>query len=417
MTTPLDEYSGRLHPRIAVLRHDKFRLLFFATLGSGLGTWIATIALTLDVQHRTHSTWWVSALLIASFLPTILIGLFAGPLVDRLSRKRLIVGADLVRLVVFGLLPFVHTAEALVALAAVAGIANSFFRPAVLAGVPNLVDASELASGTSLLQATDWVATSLGPVLGGIIVGIASPHLAYWLNAASFLFSALLLVRIPARDLQSEQGLSRGHWHDLIDGFGEFKRSAALRTVLFGFGLTMLSAGLVNVAEVFLARQSLDSGPAGYGLLWTATGVGLVLGSFLTSAILEKRDPVEVYPFVFVPWAIGVLGAGLAPNIWFAALAMVLAGVGNGLAFPMTIVIVQRSTPDRMRGRTFTVIMSVHNALQGLAMIAAALLVEEEGGRWAFVLAAALTVAGGAVAYVLSRGVRREPALAGSGAA
>ena len=141
------------------------------------------------------------------------------------------------RLVVFAILPFVHSAEALVAFAAVTGIANSFFRPAVLAGVPNLVDENELASGTSLLQATDWLAVSVGPLLGGVIVGLSSPDVAYWLNAVSFLFSALLLMRIPARSLQTEQGLSRGHWRDLIDGFGEFKRSAALRTVLFGFGI------------------------------------------------------------------------------------------------------------------------------------------------------------------------------------
>ena len=57
-----------------------------------------------------------------------------------------------------------------------------------------------------------------------------------------------------------------------------------------------------------------------------------------------------MYPLAFVPWAVGVLGAGLAPNIWFAAVAMLLAGIGNGLTFPITIVIVQRSTPDRMRG-------------------------------------------------------------------
>ncbi len=176
----------------------------------------------------------------------------------------------------------------------------------------------------------------------------------------------------------------------------------------------MLSAGLVNVAEVFLVKQSLNGGNFAYGLLWGATGVGLVIGSFITSSVLEKRDPIEVYPLAFVPWAVGVLGAGLAPNIWFAAVAMLLAGIGNGLTFPITIVIVQRSTPDRMRGRTFTVIMSVHNALQGLAMLAAALLVQEAGGRWAFVLAAVLTMAGGLVALPALRrvapgaGVRRQ---------
>jgi len=407
---------GRVHGRIGVLRHDMFRLLFSATLGSGLGTWMATIALTVDINQRTHSTWWVSLLFIVTFLPTVAIGLVVGPLIDRLSRKRLIVAADLVRLAVFCLLPFAGSATVIVVLAGVAGVANSFFRPAVLAGVPNLVDDTELAAATSLLQGTDWLAAAIGPVLGGAIASAASPDLVYWINAATFLFSALLLVRIPGRFLQSEQGITRGHWRDLADGFSAFRRSRALRTVLFGFGLTMLSTGLVNVSEIFLATRSLNAGAFGYGLLWTATGVGLVTGSLLVGAVLEHREVLDVYPYVFLPWAAGALGAAVAPNIWVAALAMVLSGLGNGLTFPMTVLIVQRSTTDRIRGRAFTVIISVHNALLGCAMVAAGALTEAAGARWTYVLAASLTAAGGLVAYVLSRGATASPVLAGGSA-
>ena len=151
---------------------------------------MATIALTVDVKDRTDSTWWVSALFIVTFLPSVIVGLAAGPLIDRLSRKKLIVAADVVRIGVFVALPFVGSALAIVALAAVAGVANSFFRPAVLAGVPNLIPEEDLAHGTSLLQATDWAAATLGPILGGVIVSASGPDLVYWINAATFLLSA-----------------------------------------------------------------------------------------------------------------------------------------------------------------------------------------------------------------------------------
>ena len=82
-------------------RAASFRLLFFATLASGIGTWLAAIALTINVYDLTGSASWVSGLLIADFLPTVAIGLFFGSLVDRLQRKRLMIGADLVRLAVF----------------------------------------------------------------------------------------------------------------------------------------------------------------------------------------------------------------------------------------------------------------------------------------------------------------------------
>ena len=135
------------------------RLLFYAAFGSGLGSWMAFVALNLDVWDRTHSGSWIAALLIADFLPAIAIGLTVGPLVDRLSRRRVMVSADVVRFLVFCTLPFATSAGQIVALAAVAGLATGFFRPAVYAGLPNLVEDHELPSAQGLLQAADAVTT------------------------------------------------------------------------------------------------------------------------------------------------------------------------------------------------------------------------------------------------------------------
>lgn len=399
--------------QVALLRTAaNFRLLFLATLGSGVGTWMATIALTIDIKQRTASPVWVSALLIVSFLPSVIVGLAAGPLVDRLSRKRLIVGADLVRFGVFVVLPFVGGALSIVLLAAVAGIANSFFRPAVLAGVPNLVSEDELAHGTSLLQATDWIATPLGSLLAAVVVSAWGTHPVYWINAVTFVFSAALIMRISSRFLQSEQGITRGHWRDLRDGLAAFRRSRALLTVLLAFSFAMIATGLINVSEIFLATKSLHAGSFGFGLLWAATGIGLVPGSLISGSLLQRHRVSVVYPLVFLPWAAGILFAGISPNIWVAAAAMVLAGFGNGLAFPMTVLIVQQGAPDRIRGRAFTVIISAHNALLGVAMIVAGGLTEALGARWVYGVAAAAMAAGGLSAFALIRGVDTLPALA-----
>ncbi len=400
-----------LSRRLAVLRYDNFRLLFFATLGSGIGTWMATIALTVDITDRTESPWWVSALFVVTFLPSVIVGLVAAPLVDRLSRKRLVVTADLVRLAVFCILPFAGTSLEIILLAAVAGTANSLFRPAVLAGVPNLVPEADLASATTLLQATDWVATAVGPLLGGAIVSWSSPDVVYWINAVTFLLSAMLLVRIPARFLQREQSATRGHWRDLKDGLEVFRQSRALVVVLVALGLAMLTQGLVNVSEIFLAQRALHSGAFGFGLLWTASGVGLVVGSLLTGALVEQRRALLVYPLGFVPWAAGIFGAAVAPNVWIAALAMGLAGFGNGVTFPMSVLIIQQSTVDRLRGRAFTLIISAHSALLGIAMIAAGALVNAAGARWTYAIAGLLAACGGLAAYVLARRVRPRAAV------
>jgi MFS family permease len=161
-------------------------LLVAATLASGLGTWVAFVALTVDVWDRTHSSVWVSALLAADFLPLVAVGLLLAPLVDRLSRKRVMIGADLVRCGVFALLPFAGGPATIVVLAAIAGFASGFFRPALYAGVPNLVDDDDLPQANSLLQAVENVTWMLTPPLAGVLVGVWNPEPGYWINAASF---------------------------------------------------------------------------------------------------------------------------------------------------------------------------------------------------------------------------------------
>ena len=152
-----------------------FRLLFLSTLGSSIGTLLAAIALAIDVKDRTDSGLWVGAVLIVEFLPTILVGLTLGPLLDRLDAPALMVVADLVRAAVFAALPFATSAAQIVALALVAGLANGFFRPAVYAGVPNLVAGRAARRGKC--AAPDGRERELGgrPGLGGILAAAAGP--------------------------------------------------------------------------------------------------------------------------------------------------------------------------------------------------------------------------------------------------
>ncbi len=99
-------------------------------------------------------------------------------------------------------------------------MATGFFRPAVWAGLPNLVAEPDRERATSLLSTVEHAAWMIGPIAAGVILSASGPALAYWVNAVTFLGSALLVARIPARLLQSSESLSRGHWRDVRDGLG-----------------------------------------------------------------------------------------------------------------------------------------------------------------------------------------------------
>jgi MFS family permease len=383
--------------QLAPLSVAGFRLLFLSTLGSSFGTLLAALALAIDVKDRTNSGLWVGAVLIVEFLPTIVIGLTLGPLLDRLSRRTLMVWSDLLRAAVFFALPFTTSALQIVLLALVAGLATGFFRPAVYAGVPNLVTEEQLPAANALLQTVENASWAVAPIVGGLLTAASGPHLAYWINAATFLVSAFFVIRIPARLLQSETALSRGHWRDLADGFVAVVRSRALLAVLIGWGIASIGSGAVNVSEVFMAKNTLDAGDFGYGLLFGSIGTGLVIGSWCSSHVIDRVGIARAYTGALVAMAVGIGAGAVSPDIWVAAVCCLVLGIGDGLAIVCNALLVQRGAPDYVRGRALTLVMAATWSLNGVGTVAAGALLGAVGARWMWG-AAAVTFALGAVA-------------------
>lgn len=412
------------HRRLTLfLRAPAFRQLFLATLGSGFGTYLAAIALTVNVFDRTHhSGVWIAAVLMADLLPIFLVGLTLGPLVDRLSRKRLMITADLARLGVFAALPFVTRPSQIVALAAVSGVATGLFRPAVYAGVPNLVDDEDLEEANSLVTGVETLAWTIGPAVGGVLIAFgprasawlsaghataSGVHLAYWLNAATFLLSALLIARIPAAKLQAGGRLTRGYWRDVRDGFAIVTGTPQLRTVLVVWNVVVAGNAALNVAEIKFAKDSLHAGNVGYGVLVAATGVGLTLGSLVAPVVLGRIGLRRLYPAAIAFMGVGALAAAGAPALWVAALLAAVATAGNGAAIVCNQLLVQRGAPDVMRGRAVALLMSSTSATLSLMYPLTGFLTNRLGGRELWVIAGAVYVCGSGVALVRTRAMRR----------
>jgi DHA3 family macrolide efflux protein-like MFS transporter len=395
---------------LGLLREARgFRLLFLATLASSIGTWLAFVALVVDVYDRTNDANWVSALLIVEFLPIVLIGFFAGRLIDRVSRRWILVSCDAVRAGVFFALPFTTDALQIVMLALAAGIATSLFRPAVYAGLPNLVSDEDLPHANGFLQTADNLTWTIGSLVGGALVAATSPDVAYLVNAVSFAVSAFLIIRIRERFEEGEPEPSHGRWRDISEGLSLAVNSRALLTVLVAWSIVMLANAGINVAEVVLAKEVFSSGDLGYGVLVAATGLGLVVGSLFGGTWIAQRGLAVPYAVSIGLMALGFGAAAAAPNVWVAALVVIAAGAGNGVAVITNALLVQRGAPDRLRGRAFTVVMSVGYSVLGLGMVVAGPLTNAIGARAVWGISAGLTAVGALVGYALVRGVTPEP--------
>src|ERR1043166_6585542 len=395
---------GSRRPSLGLLaREPSFTRLFLATIGSGAGTWLELVALEVDVYERTGSSAWIAALLIADMLPTFAVGLLVGPLIDRLSRRSLMINADLVRFGAFAVLPFTTNATQIIVLAAVVGIATGFFRPPVYPGLPNFVQDEALARANSLLQAAENTTWALGSVAGGALAAAAGVHAAYWFNAATFLVSAALLLGIPQRLLQAAAAASRGHWQDVKDGLALAVRSRAIVTVLVAWNIAVFAVAAMNVAEPRLALRTFSAGRFGLGLLMGCAGIGLTVGALLASAWIARRGLPNVYGISLLLIALGIVGAAASPNVWVASACAVVSGCGNGSAIVCNSLLVQRGAPDVLRGRAFAVLMSSNFALVTAGMVVAGWLTDVIGARWMLAAAGAFAGAAGIVGFALAR--------------
>ena len=395
--------------RLGLLRRSpSFGLLFLATAGSSVGTYVAATALTLDIYARTSSGMWVAALLIADFLPIVLIGMLLGPLVDRFSRRGLMIASDLGRFGVFAALPFVDSAAGIVALAAVAGVATGFFRPAAYAGLPNLVRDDELTNANSLLQTVENAAWMVGPLIGAGLVELWSPAVPYVVNAVTFLVSASLVARIAESQLRSEESLTQGHWRDMVDGIKLVLTAKPLRTVLVVWNIVVVGSAALNVAEVVFAKDVLDSGDLGFGALVASSGLGLAVGSYLAAPAVAKVGLRRHYTGSIALMAVGVGGAAVSPSIWLAVPFVVGSSAGNGAAIICNQLLVQKGSPDRYRGRALATIMSSNFAVLGLAMAAAGVLTDAVGARWVLAGSAVANLLAGVAAVAMTRWLPTE---------
>jgi MFS family permease len=262
-----------------------------------------------------------------------------------------------------------------------------------------------LQTAQVLLQAADSKTTVLGPLAGGVLVATASTDWAYGINAVTFLFSAVMILRIPARLLQVAQAATEGHWRDVAEGLALIRGSRALLTVLIAWNVSMLGNAGVNVAEVVLAKVSFNAGDFGFGLMLASAGFGLVFGSLTVGSLVERKQVARIYVTGLGMMAVGIGAAAVSPNVWVAAVCVVLSGAGNGIALVCNALLVQRGAPDRLRGRVFTVLMSSNYAVLGLGMAVAGPLTDQVGARWVWGGSACLAAVAALVGYTLARGL------------
>ena len=311
-----------------------FRLLWLSQTASVVGDALVLVAVGLFVTRLTGDPSDVGLVLGAYSLPLLLLVLFGGVVADRLPRQQVMIASDLVRAVLHGVLALLIVTGAvriwhMVVIGALFGTAEAFFRPAYTGLVPQTVPEDQIQSAQALTGVSRELATMAGPALATVLVLGVGGAVAFALDAATFLVSALLLVRVRGRDRGGAAPRSSVP-RELAEGWQAVRTRAWVWATVLTFSLALFTA----LAPFFVlgasVAQDVYGSDAVYGLANAAWGVGTVTGAVL-GARWKPLLPMRAAVLCAVPWpgCIAVFALGPALPVLYATMAV--AGVGIGL--------------------------------------------------------------------------------------
>jgi MFS family permease len=379
-----------------VLVHRDFRLLLIAFATSRAGDFLYTIALVVYVLQATGSSTWVAASVVVRIAPLVVGGSFAGLLADRVDRRKLMVGSDVARAVIMTAVAVVAALDGpvvlLIALVGVTTLAGMAYFPAFYASLPRVVPESELASANALVSTVECLSLVVGPGIGGLLVAAASPALALAVNAASFVVSALFVLRAklpaapPSEDDEDDVGTLAGMrlgLQTLVNDRVLLVLVVSLLTITFTYGFEL-------VYLVLVARDRLGIGASGVGYLDAAVGVGGLLGAVLAPRVARSKRPRAVIAAIVAGCAAPMAALALVHSPLLALLILGVEGVASLMLDVVATTLIQRLVPGTRLARVEGLLSSLSTATLLVGGLLAPALLGLVGLRLSLVLASLL---------------------------
>ena len=387
----------------AVFRNRNFSLLWTGQLVETIGNALTSIAASIYVYRQTGSALSVGLMLMATAAPSLLVGLFAGVLVDRYDRKKIMIGADVLRAMLILLVPFLVPLNVIwlyVIVALISAIAQ-FFDPAHESILPEVSSDEELAAANSLIAISSFGSTAVGFAAAGLIASAADINWAFYFNAVTYFFSAICVSLIRIKPIPAEEETSAAVvMQNLRAGVRQLFNTPVLRSLFSVQAVVLISFGLSNTLLLPFAVKALNATEFEYGLQEGLTSIGFVVGSLLMAKLFDRLHAGA--------WlANSFLGMGLISVVYSQlssvplAIAMItFAGLFNAPSSIGRRVIVQRATPPEMRGRVSSAFFVARDVLFLLGMGAAGL-ADFMDVRLLYLISALMLVAGGAMILFL----------------
>jgi MFS family permease len=410
--------AGTVAAVLDLLRRNRdLRLLFAAQVVSFFGDWFADVALLVLVLDLTESPIAASLVMVATTLPVFLVTPLAGPAVDALDRRKLIVGVSVLQVGAALLLLLVGESTVWLAFAARALISalGAFVAPATQAAVPNVVDPEDLADANALLGSVWGAMLAIGAGVGGAFTAAFGTRASFVADAATFLVAAVLILAVRRPMNAPTGGEHRRRMRpvgDTVDAFRFARQKRSVLLLLFSKTGLGLAGGVVPLLAVY-GKQVFHRGPGGVGLLLAARGLGALLGP-----LLARRRGLGhgVAPILFACgvaglfYAVGYSIVGASPVLVVALGGALIAHLGGGAQWTLSNYGLQLEVPDALRGRIFAADFALVTVTMSASFLVSGWGSDHFGPRPVTFVLAGIAGTWSVVYLAITRSVRRSPA-------
>jgi len=360
----------------SLLQNQDFLLVWGGQSISMFGTRVSYIAWIWWVWDKTDSPAAIAAIGIAAALPSLFLGPVAGAIVDRLDRRKVLFGMNLINAVILGSAAFLMFTDSLqvwhvYVLTAVSATAMAFHRPSLQSSIANLVEKEQLTRANSFYQISRGISGLMGLLLGGILVGFIGVAPTLVLDAATFFLAAvsLLLVAFPSPRTSRDESW-RSILQDTASGFRFLCSRKNLFYLILLFALINFLLAPLGVLFPIMSKDVFAVGPEGLGMLNAAIATGLLVGGFLTASL--KRFRRHGLGIILGLLAVGALLAlfGVSSNLYISLGILAVLGIFVAVANVFEAVIYQTHVPNELQGRVFAAQFAVCDGLQPVSLAA-----------------------------------------------
>lgn len=342
------------------LRSPNFAFFWAAQAVSRFGDPITLIALIYVTYRATQSALATALAVVIATIPTALFSFFGGAIADAAGHRRVMLGADIVRGIVLGLVPFLIGLNAplafVFAAVFVSGICSAIFNPARVALIPTLLGREHLARGNSLVYATDRAVEIAGGLAGGILVATIGSS-AFFVDAATFALSAMLLSRVAVIERARRLTWSR-LFSEAREGLVLLRRSAVLwSNTIFSLAAQVSNPIINGLTPALIIQRFAGNDPAvgavQYGISEAAIAAGAVLGSAVLPRYAGRVPKGRMLVLGFAATGTLVLLIALSTSFVVTVALFAVLGVANVAFYVPTVTILQERTAPETRARVF----------------------------------------------------------------